>query len=741
MKTYGNIPPKPAPAVTLFHAALAAHQAGRLIEAEEGYRHVLSRDKRHADALYLLAVVHQQKGNLREAEILIRKALAVREEAFVLGKLGFLLRETKRLPEAEATYRRAIELKPDFADVHNSLGNLLKETKRLPEAEAAYRRALELKPDFALAHNNLANLLLETKRLPEAEAAYHRALELMPDFVDAYSNLGLLLQHTKRLPEAAAAYSRALELKPDYADAHNNLGILLKETMRLPEAEAAYRRALELKPDLAPAHSNLGNVLQNLDRSDEAECSFRQALALWPDYAEAHYNLGNALRHMGRLEEAEQCYRQAIHLRPDYADAYSNVLFLHAYHGALDPQDYLALARGWERACVPERERQAARERVFQRSPWTGRRLRLGYVSGDFRTHAVSYFVEQLFAHHDRMRIEVFAYSTCAERDAVTARLQVLVEHWVSVAGVPEAALRDRIEADGIDVLVDLSGHTGHNRLGVFARRAAPVQAHYLGYFASTGLTEMDYWIGDETLTPPETDAHYSEKIWRLPRVWVAYEGKADAPAPARRPAADDCIRVGGFNHLGKLTPATLALWAGVLRALPQARLLLKTKALAEVANRRRILDAMAAHGISSERIELRDISLTPDWPSHMACYDSLDIALDPVGGIAGGTTSCDALWMGVPVVTLIGDRMASRMTASMFRALGHEEWIAGTEGEYIQKVLDLARDAERRSALRFVLRSQMAESPLCDARGLAGSLEAAYFEMVERWQRRRTNG
>jgi predicted O-linked N-acetylglucosamine transferase (SPINDLY family) len=472
----------------------------------------------------------------------------------------------------------------------------------------------------------------------------------------------------------------------------------------------------------------------------EAFACYREALAIRPDYAEAHFNLGNVLRELGDIDGTLTCYRKALSIRPDYADAYTNMLFLHAYHGSLDPQDYLALARGWEQACVPEPERQAARERVFQRSPLTGRRLRLGYVSGDFRTHALSYFLEQLFAHHDRARVELFAYSTSAERDAVTARLQALVEHWASVAGVPEPDLRDRIEADGIDVLIDLSGHTGHNRLDVFARRVAPVQVHYHGYMASTGLSEMDYWIGDETLTPPETDAHYSETIWRLPRVWVAYEGKADAPVPARRAAADDAIWVGGFNHLAKLTPATLALWAGVLGALPQARLLLKTKALAEATNRRRILDAMAGHGIVSDRIELRDISLTPDWPSHMACYDSLDIALDPVGGLAGGTTSCDALWMGVPVVTLMGDRMASRMTASMLRALGHEEWIARSERDYIQKVVDLARDAQRRSALRFELRGQMAQSPLCDARGLARSLEAAYFEMVERWLRRRTH-
>ncbi len=262
----------------------------------------------------------------------------------------------------------------------------------------------------------------------------------------------------------------------------------------------------------------------------------------------------------------------------------------------------------------------------------------MGYVSGDYRQHAVSYFIEQLFTHHDRARIELFAYATQGRRDAVTERLQALAEHWVSLTGIPDGAVRERIEADGIDVLIDLSGHTQYNSLGVFARRAAPVQAHYLGYFASTGLTEMDYWIGDAILTPASTDSHFSERVRRLPRVWVSYDGKADAPVSDWHPAQDGVIWLGSFNNLGKLTPATLALLAKVFHALPEGRLLLKTRELSDGGNRQRILDTMVGHGIPSERIELQDRSATLDWSAHMAYYDRLDIALDPVGGAGGGT-------------------------------------------------------------------------------------------------------
>jgi predicted O-linked N-acetylglucosamine transferase (SPINDLY family) len=395
----------------------------------------------------------------------------------------------------------------------------------------------------------------------------------------------------------------------------------------------------------------------------------------------------------------------------------------------------LAEARGWERSCVPEEARREARERVYRCEPLSGRRLRVGYVSGDYRQHAVSYFIERLFAHHDRSKVELFAYSSSTKCDAVTDRIRALAEHWAPITGMTDPAARDRIEADGIDVLIDLSGHTGHNRLGIFARRAAPVQAHYLGYFASTGLTEMDYWIGDGILTPPETDNHFSEQMWRLPRVWVSYEGKADAPSANWRPDSDGTLWLGSFNNLAKLTPATLALWAKVLHALPEGKLLLKTKELSDPGNRQRILDILTGLGIAPERIELQDGSTTPGWQEHMAYYDRLDIALDPAGGVGGGTTTCDALWMGVPVITLEGDRMASRMTASMLDAIGQPDWIARSEEEYIGKAVALARDIERREALRPHQRSQIAGSPLCDARGLARVLEEAYFEMFGRWE------
>jgi protein O-GlcNAc transferase len=691
----------PPPVHDAIRTALVHHQAGQLTQAEAIYRQILQQQPDHPDALYLLGLIADQTGNT---------AIAIE------------------------LYRETLNIKPDYAEAHQRLGLVLKNQGKLNEAIVCYREALALEPGSVDAHHNLGLALAIQGRLDEAADSYRNALIFRPDSVETLSNLGIVLRDQGKLDEAIESYQQALTIKPDSADTLCNLANALRDQGKPDEAIASFRNALALKPDSAVTHYNLGSVLREQGKLDEAVASFHNALVIKPDYADAYNNLAVTLKDQGKLDKAIACFYQALKLKPDYAIAYSNLLFASGYHALLEAQQYLDLARGWELACVPEQARLEARSRTFQHPSPLGRRLRVGYVSGDFRQHPVSYFVEQLFRHHDKNRIELFAYTTTSRRDAVTERLHALTEHWVPLSGGNETKARARVEADAIDVLIDLSGHTEHNHLRVFAERAAPVQAHYLGYFASTGLTEMDYWIGDEILTPPETDNHYSEQVWRLPRVWVNYEGKAEAPLSGWKPAPDGSVWLGSFNHLGKLTSATLALWAKVLHALPEARLLLKTKQLSDPGNRRRIADAMERHGIAAERIELQDSTITPDWIAHMAYYNRLDIALDPIGAVGGGTTTCDALWMSVPVVTLQGDRMASRMTASMLQAIDHPEWITSSEAEYIDTVVALARNVTLRQELRLTQRERMAKSPLCDAKSLARSLEDAYFEMFQRW-------
>jgi predicted O-linked N-acetylglucosamine transferase (SPINDLY family) len=631
-----------------------------------------------------------------------------------------------RLEQAEAIYQQIVQLDPQHADALHMLGLVAAQVGNAQVAVNLIQRAIGIRSNDPAYHSNLALALQKCGQLEQAAASYRNAIALKPS-ASYHGALAEVLTLLQQWEPAAAGYRAVLASEPRNAQARYGLGYVLRQQGQFDEAVRSYQQALAIAPDLAAAHNDLGAIFKQQNRLADSVAHYRKALALQPGNAEWHFNLGAALIASGDRDTAVESFRTAITRGLRDAEAYSDLLFLCASQVLLDPAEYVAFARGWN-GCVP-----SAPARRFSYTGLGGRRLRVGYVSADFYQHAVSYFMEPLLAAHDRERFEVFAYASNTRSDAVTARLQALVEHWVPAATLGHAALAERILADGIDVLVDLSGHTAHNRLPVFAARVAPVQLHYLGYFASTGVKEMDYWIGDGAMTPPSLDAHFTEQVWRLPRTTVSYGGNADAPPTAWQPAADGRLWLGSFHALIKLTPQTLALWARLLQALPEASLLLKTRELADADQRERLLAALVAQGVPAERIELQDGSATPGWAEHMAYYDRLDIALDPVGTWSGNTTTCDALWMGVPVIAMMGDRSILRMTGPMLEALGHPEWIAGSEDEYIAKAVALARDVGLRRSLRFGQREKMAASPLCDATDLVRQLEKAYCEMYGR--------
>jgi len=715
----------------LVQAGLVHHQAGRLTRANEAYQQALKQNPDHPDALHLLGMIAHQIGDHPLAVELINRAIGFSPKSpDFYCNLGTVLQAQGKFDEAIKSFCQALAINSSNAAFHYNLGYALQSKGELQAAVASYRAAIALAPDHIESHSNLGHTLQALGGLDQAVESYRRAIAIAPGLAEMHFNLGTALNAQGRLDAAVASYRHAIALSPGYAQAHCNLGAALLTRNKFDEAEASYQRAIAINPNFSEAHYNLGIALQAQNKLDESIASYRITLELQPNFVEGYCNLGNALRAQGRLPEAIDCYQKALVIKPDYANAYSNLLFLQSYHAEISPAEYLSQARGWELACIPAHVRQAARSKTFARLPLSGRRLKVGYVSGDFRKHAVSYFIEQIFARHDRSRIELFAYSNNRFRDDITERLNELVDHWMPIVALTDLEVCAQMEADQLDVLIDLSAHSAHNRLGIFARRAAPVQATYL-YFASTGLTEMDYWIGDEILTPPELDEQFSEQVWRLPRTWLSYKTISEAPIQNWQPTDDGTIWLGSFNNLGKITPHTLQLWAQILHALPEGCLLLKNKELADIGNQQRVLDELAVYGIDANRIELQPGS---DWFDYMAQHDRLDIALDPVGGHGGGTSTCDALWMGVPVIHLLGEHVGSRFAASLLTAIGHSEWIAHSEAEYIEKVIVLARNFELRKQLRFSQRETMALSPLCDARGLAHALEDAYSNMFTRW-------
>jgi predicted O-linked N-acetylglucosamine transferase (SPINDLY family) len=743
-------------------SGLSHHRAGRLAEAEKMYRQVLAQQPNHPDALHLLGLVAVESRRWDAAVDWLRRAVRIQpDNAEAHNDLGNALRDQRQLDESIAAYRQAIGLKPDFAEAHCNLGNALRAKGRLEEAItacgqavrlkpdnaeahynlgialqangafdqaiAAYQQAIRLRPDFAQAHNNLGNVFAATGQLDQAIASQRQAIGLKADYAEAHYNLAVALQRKEQLDEALAAYRQAIRLKPDHAEAHNNLGNVLRDKGRLEDAIAAYRRAVELKPDLAHAHNNLGNAAKDLGRLEEAVNFYRQAIRIAPDYGNAHNNLGNALKDLGQLDEAIACYRRAIGLMPDHAEAHGALVFTLQYHPACDAKMIHEEARRWNQRHA-EPLAHFIQPHANNRDP--DRRLRIGYVSADFRRHSVGYFLLPLLEHHDRQFGDLFCYCNRQLLDDFTQRMKRACPNWRNILNLSDQDAANRIRSDAIDILVDLSGHTAGNRLLLFALKPAPIQVTYLGYPNTTGMTAMDYRLTDALADPPGlTDELNVEKLWRLPGCAWCYAAPPDPPQVAARSPGP--ITFGCFNAFAKINEPLVAIWAKLLERVAGSRLLLKSAGAGAASAQRRLAEQFAKHGISGERIEMR--GQIADSRQHLNFYGRVDVALDSYP-YNGTTTTCEALWMGVPVVSLAGRSHACRVGASLLGSVGLPELVAQTPEQYVQIAADLAGDLPRLAELRRTLRGQMEKSPLMDAARFARNVEAAYRQMWRNW-------
>ncbi|WP_200280413.1 tetratricopeptide repeat protein [Rhabdochromatium marinum] len=632
------------------------------------------------------------------------------------------------LPLAEAFIQQWPSQPQGFqrlAEIRHQLGDLL-------GALAAAREAVALDPASARSQVNLAVLLAATDALDEADACLRQALILNPHFDVAHATLGNLLRMRGDLPAAEVSYKRALALNPEQAQMHYNLGHVLEEQGQSEAAEQSYREALRIDPGFAQAHVQLGFILTQQRRYLEALAALARALVIDPDSVQAHGYRARVLMELGELEVSEAAYERALVIAPNNRSLRSNRLVVMAFCCHWPPERLRQEAEHWEVATLSAVDRQIACERVLLRAPRTGRRLRIGLLSNELRTHPVAFFLRAWLSELDRSCFEVWVYSSEGHEDAYTDMLKASADHWVSLAGLSDACAAERLLENRLDVLLETSGHDPGNRLGVIARRVAPVQCHYIGYYATTGLSQMDYFIGDAALIPPEHDVHFTEQVWRLPRTRYAYDPLEPAPAPRWWPDPDGRLWVGSFNRLTKVRDASLALWAEVLHALPEAYLALKDFKGDDRPLQLRVLKTLKACGIEENRVAF--LKATPSWTEHMAYYNRLDIALDTLP-FNSATTGFDALWMGCPLVTRIGDRLAGRQAASLLTGLGRTEWIAQSDDDFVRIAVELARDIDGRRRIRKTQREQMRHSELCDGPGLARALEAAFEAMFERWQ------
>jgi predicted O-linked N-acetylglucosamine transferase (SPINDLY family) len=591
---------------------------------------------------------------------------------------------------------------------------------RLAEAERHYREALAADSANGPALHGLGLVALQAGHVAAAEGLLGRAAAALPSDAAVLNNWGIALARLGRTAEARQRFEAAIAAAPRLADALVNLGSALADLGDLSGAQARLHEALSAAPGSVEARCALARVLLARRRPAEAEAILREALGQRPAHAVALNLLGNALREQGRLAEALDSYHQSRKARPDHPEAWSNALVTMNADPAITAREAFEAHREFGRrfgAPAPSPAPSLANRRPG--------RIRVGYVSADFRSHALAAFIEPVFAHHDRALVETTAYSNALLEDATTARLRGLVDHFVPVAGLPDAEFAARVRADAIDVLVDLSGHTAGNRLLAFARRAAPVQVTWLGYPNTTGLDAMDCRLTDARADPPGAESLHTERLVRLPTAWC-YRPWAEAPAVAARRPDPSAITFGAMNNPAKLNGAVLAAWTRILASLPGSRLLMH--APDDAGLRERISGTFAAAGVEASRIAFFPRLATA---AYLARYAEVDIALDAFP-CAGATTTLDALWMGVPVVSLAGDRPYGRSGASILGALGLNDWLAGTPETYVERAVRHARDVPGLASLRASLRERLRASPLMDGAGQARAIEAVFVKLCE---------
>jgi protein O-GlcNAc transferase len=739
---------------------------GKLEEGVSCYKKAIAIQPDYAEAYYNLGNTLQNQGNLSEAVSSYQKVIAIKPDlAIAYHKLGNVLKSQGKLTEAESSYKKAIAIQPDLAQAYSNLGNTLKDQGKFEEAVSSYKKAIAIQPDLVEAYSNLGDALKGQGKLEEGVSCYKKAISIKPDLAEVYSNLGNALEDQGKLEEAVSSYKKAISIKPDLAEAYYNLGNALEYQGKAEEAVSCFKKAISIKPGYADAYSNLGNVFDGQGKLEEAVLSYKKAISIKPDLVEAYYNLGNPLKNQGKLEEAVSSYKKAISIKPDLVEAYSNlgniqknqgnlVEAISSFKKAISIKPELTEVYSNLLFCMNYgnytgkslfnehkiwNKHQAKYLQTFickhDKGVDSGKKLRIGFVSGDFRKHCVSHFLNPLFKEYNRERLTFYCYSNSNEKDEVTTYQQKMVDEWRNIVEQEDQVVVEMIQKDQIDILVDLSGHTKGNRLVVFASKPAPVQVTWLGYPNTTGLTTIDYRFTHHIADPPGlSDQLHSEKLFRLADGFLCYQPPDIAPDITELPLKrNGYITFGSLNNLAKTTPEVIKVWSQILKAVPGSKLLLKSKALTCPVVLDKYLSLFLKESIDSDR--LITLQYSPTTQAHLSKYGKIDISLDTFP-YNGTTTTCESLWMGVPTVVLRGERHASCVGASIINQVGLDNLITDSVDDYIKTAISLAKDKSKLESLRAGMRNRMKNSYLCDNKGFSVNMEKAFRSMWIEWCR-----
>ncbi len=673
-----------ATAEDLFQRTVAAHQSGALDEAEQGYRQLLEALPGHPACLTNLGSILAHRGETEEAERLYLESIASDPSQLnTLFNLGNLYRRTGRSARAVPLYEDALRISPNAPLVLVNLGLAVSDDGDWPRAVECFSRAVNVTPDVADGLNLLGDALARCGRRDEAIAAFREVVSRFPDAPRGYCNLGLHLAAAGQTDEAIEILERAVALRADYPEAHNALGVAYETAGRTDDAQAAYQNAVRLRPA----------------------------------FVDAWANLGTSLGEHGRTTEAVEALRRALELAPNPI-AQSSLLSNLLYSSTLTPEQLRDEHVAWATAFA---DPLALAERPHKRDQDTPGRIRIGYVFGEFRSRASRAFLEALLTHHDRTQFHITAYPNTGRQGEEYDRLRRLADSWKPIVHLPDDRAASLIRSDEIDVLVDLNGHGPGNRLLVFARGPAPVQINLFGYPATTGMRAMDFRVTDSQIDPPGAESLYTEKLLRLPDLSWLYVPPANAPAPTPPPASRRAFTFGCLNHPGKLSDACVDAWAEILKSVPKSRLVLlvgqSVNSSADIAAR------FTQRGVVPDRLELVYRLSGNDY---FEAYQPFDVTLDPFP-YGGAVTTCDSLWMGVPVLTAVGRDARGRQGMSLLNALGLPEFIADTPEQLVTLAATWADQRDALADLRGSLRDMVSNSPLTDAATYVKHLEAAY--------------
>ena len=776
----------------LHHRGMIARRLGNILDAEKFFLRALEIINSSAPFFSNYGLVLHDLKRFEEAIFSYQKSITL-DPSFCPGyyNKGITLEHLGRFDEALFAYDIALLLQPDYVDCHNNRGNTLKGLNRIDEAIVNYDHAIILKPDYSAAYNNRGVALKEIAHFDQALVFYDRAIKLSPTYTAAYNNCGVVLHRLARFREAITqfdgaihldsdfsiahynrgvsheslkefgeainSYSAALLITPDYADAYHNLANTFKRIMSLDRAISFYDKAIAIIPDVANVYNSRGVALQESGRVAEALNFFSKAITLTPDDAVVYSNRGMALKELKRFDEALVSYEKAICVSPKCADAfnnrgvtlldlkrfndaidsfksavnldgsafhaYSNLLFTMNFVPSLAAVNRLEEARNFGALVTSKTKNKFSSWPSLNKSV----KLRIGFLSGDFRNHPVGYFFEGLLSKIDQTRFELFAYSTILNEDDLTQRLKCHVSVWRSIVHQNDAEAAETIHADCLNILIDLAGHTAGNRLSIFAYKPAPVQASWLGYFATTGVAEIDYFIGDPFVAPYGEEEHFVERVIRLPETYFCFTPPQSeievGPLPALK---NGYVTFGCFNNLAKLNSAVVDLWAKILKIVEGSKLFLKSRQLGDLTVIQSTIEVFSRAGIPSDRLIFEGPS---DRKQYFEAFNRVDIALDPFP-FPGGTTTVEGLWMGVPVVTLRGNRFIAHNGETIAFNSGQSAWVAQNEDDYCQKAKFFATDLIALAKLRSGLRRQVLRSPLFDAERFARNFEDLMCDM-----------